>query len=530
MSLRRSGINPLAYCGVEATQPPQFEMHGRAPTVNDYINFNVGTIWLDISGLSASPKVLPTNEQIFVLVSKVSRTATWVHMGGGASTFTKLTGDAGGIIGPDAVNNNINIISGITGLSVDGNPLTNTLIITSTTGALFQTLTGDAGGAIEPDGVGDIDLLGTHGINTLGALASNKITTAIDNAIVLGDLAALGAGIDALNCTTGDINVAAGNIKIPDTNAALTEGVIKHGGKRFIHKFGVQNLFIGEEAGNGTLTGNGNIAIGRLNLQTLTSGTANTAIGEANMRFLTSGESNSSVGNRSLFLAETGNSNSAFGESALDDLVSGSYNSCFGASAAERCTGSNNLAFGYQALLNIVNANYNIGIGLAAGENYVGTESNNIVIQNAGVAAESHITRIGTHGAGNKQQNKCFIAGIRGITTSVADAVAVLIDSSHQLGTASSSIRYKENVKDMADESSIVMKLRPVTFNFKKHPDVPAWGLIAEEVAETFPQLAVYNEDGSAETVKYHEIAVLLLNELQKMSKRLAVLEKKLKG
>jgi len=49
-------------------------------------------------------------------------------------------------------------------------------------------------------------------------------------------------------------------------------------------------------------------------------------------------------------------------------------------------------------------------------------------------------------------------------------------------------------------------------------------------VAEVFPQLAVYNKDGSVETVKYHEIAVLLLNELQKMSKRLAVLEKKLKG
>jgi len=42
------------------------------------------------------------------------------------------------------------------------------------------------------------------------------------------------------------------------------------------------------------------------------------------------------------------------------------------------------------------------------------------------------------------------------------------------------------------------------------------YGLIAEEVAEVFPELVVYGKDGEPETVRYHVLVPLLLNELQK--------------
>ena len=45
------------------------------------------------------------------------------------------------------------------------------------------------------------------------------------------------------------------------------------------------------------------------------------------------------------------------------------------------------------------------------------------------------------------------------------------------------------------------------------------FGLIAEEVAETFPELAVYGADGQVETVAYHKLPALLLNELQKQQR-----------
>jgi hypothetical protein len=42
------------------------------------------------------------------------------------------------------------------------------------------------------------------------------------------------------------------------------------------------------------------------------------------------------------------------------------------------------------------------------------------------------------------------------------------------------------------------------------------FGLVAEEVAEVFPYLVVYGEDGRPETVRYDVLVTLLLNELQK--------------
>jgi len=39
---------------------------------------------------------------------------------------------------------------------------------------------------------------------------------------------------------------------------------------------------------------------------------------------------------------------------------------------------------------------------------------------------------------------------------------------------------------------------------------------VAEEVAEVFPELVIYGKDGKPETVAYHALATLLLNELQK--------------
>ena len=46
------------------------------------------------------------------------------------------------------------------------------------------------------------------------------------------------------------------------------------------------------------------------------------------------------------------------------------------------------------------------------------------------------------------------------------------------------------------------------------------YGLIAEEVVEVFPELVVYDNEGRPETVKYHLLSSMLLNELQKEHER----------
>ena len=138
------------------------------------------------------------------------------------------------------------------------------------------------------------------------------------------------------------------------------------------------------------------------------------------------------------------------------------------------------------------------------------------------MAGEAHTLRIG-YGTGTAtfEQTRAFISGIRGTTTGNAGAVAVLIDSNGQLGTVSSSRRYKEDIADMAEVSHRLLELRPVTFRFKKafaDGEKPIqFGLIAEEVAEVFPELVVYNDEGQPETVKYHLLSTMLLNELQRL-------------
>ena len=107
----------------------------------------------------------------------------------------------------------------------------------------------------------------------------------------------------------------------------------------------------------------------------------------------------------------------------------------------------------------------------------------------------------------------------------------LLVDSANQLGTVSSSIRYKENVLDMDNVSSAILKLRPVTFDLKNRPSSKRQvGLIAEEAYEVMPDLVVHNMDGEIESVKYHDLPALLLNELQKAVKRIEVLEAQVKG
>lgn len=121
------------------------------------------------------------------------------------------------------------------------------------------------------------------------------------------------------------------------------------------------------------------------------------------------------------------------------------------------------------------------------------------------------------------------MAGIRGRTTGNADAIPVLIDSAGQLGTVSSSRRFKEDIHDMGHASERLLQLRPVTFRYTQPFADGAkpiqYGLIAEDVAEVFPELVARDADGRIETVHYQKLDVLLLNELQSLYREVQALK-----
>ena len=54
------------------------------------------------------------------------------------------------------------------------------------------------------------------------------------------------------------------------------------------------------------------------------------------------------------------------------------------------------------------------------------------------------------------------------------------------------------------------------------------YGLIAEEVAEVYPELVAHSADGSIETVKYHVLPTLLVAEVQRLERERAALAREL--
>ena len=433
-----------------------------------------------------------------------------------------------------------------------------------------------------------------------------------------------------------------GVLNLPTTSA--TVGQIKINSQIWAHAYAsTYSVYLGQGAGNQTL-----------------SGTYNVGIGGSSLNKITSGGSNVGIGNGALFSCTTSGNNVGIGNNALVNLT----------------TAANgvNVAIGYNAMNGVTIGGYNLALGFSAGSSCVtGSENSNIYLISTGVNAESNAIRIGITGSGGGQQNKAYICGtyatgatpsgtakvalidnaelhygltnttsalltvaaagtaptwstgptISGtmsaasfatttaatiatlsgktitmsgsdtdvglvvtpkgagglsLTTGTVSAAsfatttaatittlsgktitmsgsdtdvslvvvpkgagtitclaiyskivtgnAVLVDSSGNLGVVSSSERYKEHIKDMNSSSDKIFKLRPVTFNYKLDDEKKIqYGLIAEEVVKIFPELISYDKDGDPMSVQYHLLPAMLLNEIQKLVKRVEFLE-----
>jgi hypothetical protein len=269
------------------------------------------------------------------------------------------------------------------------------------------------------------------------------------------------------------------------------------------------STFLGLNAGNFTMTGDNNTAIGWLALESNTTGGSNTAIGVGGLSLNTSGNTNTAIGGDALDFNTSGGGNTAIGDSALLVNSSGNSNTAIGSLALELSTGSNN-----------------IGIGFFAGGNQQ-TGSHDIYIGNAGVNGESNTIRIGD---ASFQDGGTIITGISGL--GAVGGSPVYVTGGGRLGTNPASSRhFKQDIRDIAGDSDRLMKLRPVAFRYKPEFDatgVTQYGLIAEEVAEVFPDLVTSDRDGQPEGVRYHLITPLLLNEVQKQRRIAEALEKRI--
>ena len=142
----------------------------------------------------------------------------------------------------------------------------------------------------------------------------------------------------------------------------------------------------------------------------------------------------------------------------------------------------------------------NLALGIAAG---------------AVVTTADSVIAIGTGGA--NISNSCFIGNIFGVTSS--GGAGVFINTVGQLGTATSSRRFKDAIKPMDKASEALLALNPVTFRYNKEIDprgISQFGLVAEDVEKVNPDLVVRDKEGKPYSVRYDQVNAMLLNEFLK--------------
>jgi hypothetical protein len=357
--------------------------------------------------------------------------------------------------------------------------------------------------------------LKTKGTIDTGAHYKIRGTQVLGVDAVLGNTA---SGVNALlSNTTGSHNTASGHDALLSNTTGSGNTATGLGALRS-NTTGSGNTATGFEALRDNTSSSDNTASGVGALRNNTTGSDNTAIGDDALEDNT-GDGNDGIGADTMRHNATGGNNTAVGDVALPVNTTGSANTAIGFGALlSNTSGTDNTAVGKEALQSNTSGSSNIALGNRAGS-VLTTGNFNIDIGHTGVAGESATIRMGS-----SSQTRTFIAGISGL--GVPGGVGLLVNSSGQLGSVLSSRRVKDEIRDMDEASEKLSRLRLVTFRYTQaladgsHP--LQYGLIAEEVAEVYPELVVDDpQTGEPQTVLYHVLPALLLNELQRQQRQL---------
>jgi Chaperone of endosialidase len=351
-----------------------------------------------------------------------------------------------------------------------------------------------------------------EGTNALHNWTSGQYNTAVGLNALYADT--MGSRNTGLGVQTLRFNVTGGSNTAVGTNALF-------------HNRNSYNTAVGDSALFNNTIGNQNTADGYQALYSNATGIGNTAIGSQAL-YRNTTHSNTAIGVSALFSNTSGVGNTAIGSYSLNDNIVGGDNTATGSSALQNNIGSLNTANGALALFHNTSGAANTAIGNYALGNSTG--SNNTALGASagnGVTTASNVICIGTPGF--NVSNRCFIGNIYGVMAGFG--TAVYINSSGQLGTSTSSQRFKDNIKPMGKASEAILALKPVTFHYKKNLDpegIPQFGLVAEEVEKVNPDLVIRDKEGKPYTVRYDQVNAMLLNEFLKEHKTVQELKKEI--
>lgn len=310
---------------------------------------------------------------------------------------------------------------------------------------------------------------------------------------------------------------------------------------------GSYNTFVGTSSGNAATTGTYNVSLGyRSAYSSFTTGSYNIMLGAVTGdSATTSSSSNIYLGYNLAGAAESnvlriGNATGSSAGNLNKAYVCGVYNTAVGATAGVVLADSSNQIGGLAGsagtvLIGGTKPSFSASPSLTT----VTATTVNATTFDTNVAAAG-VTLVGTTLAADGTDANIDInitpkgSGAIKSVSAYNKAVgatnrAMLVDDSGYIGNATSSLRFKENVQDMANRSDFLYDLRPVTFNYKNDKEKrEKFGLIAEEVAAIYPGLASFDENGEPYTVSYHELPTLLLNEIQKQQRKIEDLTRRI--
>lgn len=224
---RLSGINPLAYLGVEPLTPPLLVVDSIAPTQNDVNGFFLGSVWV----------VTPAPYSIWILVSLAQHIATWVQIypAAGSGGITKFGVQAGtNPVVPDGTGLvTLNGASAIVGLLTTVGGLNEiSFVLSNDVPGKFTTDTGP--GAIGIANIINVTGVGSGVLTTSSAANSIGIgfTTATNGQIIIGQTAGTPAWAN-LTSTGGTVTITNGpntiNLEATGTDVGATTFVTDSG-------------------------------------------------------------------------------------------------------------------------------------------------------------------------------------------------------------------------------------------------------------------------------------------------------------
>ncbi len=224
--------------------------------------------------------------------------------------------------------------------------------------------------------------------------------------------------------------------------------------------------------------------------------------------------------------------NCFIGNVAGKSILEGRHNIFIGDSAGAYTTGeymgdfmyngSDNIFIGRQAGLVNTFGSGNVFIGQRAGADLF-YSSNTFIVANGPTPLIFGDFNSGNVGIGVNDPTASLDVGgnlrVRGLAPTVISPLSIDTDGTIVVG-GGSDVRLKTNIEPLPYGLQSVLKLRGVTYNWKKLPnDIKRVGFIAQEVEAVIPELVYTNKNDGMKGINYPEMTAVLVEAVKDQQK-----------